>query len=96
MPTCSPVEAQTIGPRTAGDRAVDRQDHASVLERASRVGALELQVQPLEADLGAQASSVDQRRAALAERDRERLAVPGEEGDRRSAFEERLGHGRRV
>ena len=67
------------GPRPGGNRAVHGEDHASVLERSGRIDALELEMEIVEADLGAEAPGVDERRPAFAERDREDLPVASDE-----------------
>jgi hypothetical protein len=62
------------GARTLANGAVHGEHHAAILEGAGGIGALDLQVQLLEADLRAQPPGVDQRGRTLAQRDREGLA----------------------
>jgi hypothetical protein len=86
-----PVDAHD-GRRTGRDRPVHGQHHAPVLEASGRVGPLELEVQVPQAKLRAEASGVDQRRSALAECYRKRLAVARQQIA--VALEQRGGRGR--
>ena len=74
-----PVDAHTTAFAPAATARLTGQDHAPVLERPGRVGALELEVKVLDADLGAEAPGADERSATLPQRDRKALAVAGDQ-----------------